>query len=229
MVELTNRAIDAALERGRITGQAEPRAVAARYDREPDRIIVDLANGTSFTFPPPLVQGLAGANPEALAQVELLGDGYALHWDRLDVDITVPGLVSGIFGTARWMAAHAGRATSAAKAEAARANGAKGGRPRKDGPRDAMQTQGRGAMAKDRNLPQFHLTKDAAKGDWALRKAGAERATRRFDTKTEATAGGVLSEAVGKGGGSVRIHLESGRIQEERTFPRGRDPKQSPG
>jgi hypothetical protein len=47
------------------------------------------------------------------------------------VDYSVPGLVAGIFGTARWMAARAGRAGSPAKAAAARANGAKGGRPRK--------------------------------------------------------------------------------------------------
>lgn len=84
-------------------------------------------------------------------------------------------------------------------------------------------------MSNDKNLPRFHLTKDQEKGDWELRKAGAERATRRFETKSEATAGGVLGGAVGKEGGSVRIHLEKGRIQEERTYPRSRDPKGSPG
>ena len=60
------------------------------------------------------------------------GEGVKfLHWEKLDVDFSVPGLVAGIFGTARWMAARAGRASSPAKAAAARANGAKGGRPRK--------------------------------------------------------------------------------------------------
>jgi len=43
--------------------------------------------------------------------------------------------VAGIFGTRAWMnralARHAGRQTSTAKAAAARANGAKGGRPKK--------------------------------------------------------------------------------------------------
>lgn len=84
-------------------------------------------------------------------------------------------------------------------------------------------------MVKDKNLPRYHLLKDGAKGDWELRKAGADRATRRFETKSEATAGGVLNKAIGKAGGSVRIHLENGRIEEERTFPRGRDPKESAG
>ena len=84
-------------------------------------------------------------------------------------------------------------------------------------------------MADDKTLPKYHLTKDKDKGDWKLKKEGADRATRRFPTKYEATAGGVLADAVGKDGGSVRIHLEKGRIQEERTYPRGRDPKGSPG
>lgn len=42
--------------------------------------------------------------------------------------------MNGVFGTRKWMselARRAGRATSPAKAAAARANGAKGGRPRK--------------------------------------------------------------------------------------------------
>lgn len=59
------------------------------------------------------------------------GEGYALRWETLDVDFTVPGLLAGIIGTKKYMASLAGRATSPAKAAAARANGAKGGRPRK--------------------------------------------------------------------------------------------------
>lgn len=61
----------------------------------------------------------------------MLGTGYGLHWDALDTDLSVPGLLVGLFGTKSFMARHAGRATSPAKAGAARANGAKGGGPRK--------------------------------------------------------------------------------------------------
>jgi hypothetical protein len=79
-------------------------------------------------------EGLQDASDDDLAEVEILGRGYALHWEKLDVDLSVPGLLAGLFGTRRHMdrlrAARAGRATSTAKADAARRNGAKGGRPR---------------------------------------------------------------------------------------------------
>ena len=35
-----------------------------------------------------------------------------------------------------------------------------------------------------------------------------------------ATAAGQLAAAIGSAGGTVRIHDEAGRFQEERTFPR---------
>jgi hypothetical protein len=67
--------------------------------------------------------------------VEVLGQGYGLHWEKLDVDLSIPGLLAGLFGTKAFMdrqrAARAGASTSQVKAEAARQNGRKGGRPPK--------------------------------------------------------------------------------------------------
>lgn len=116
---------------GREARAREPRAAAARYDRAAGRIVVELENGCTFAFPPRLAQGLEGASDDRLAAVEILGQGYGLHWEALDVDLSLPGLMAGLFGTKAWMARRAGRTTSPAKAAAARANGAKGGRPRK--------------------------------------------------------------------------------------------------
>lgn len=120
--------------RGRETLGTEPRARAARYDRRSGRVVVDLDNGCAFAFPARLAEGLEDASDDDLADVDVLGLGYGLHWERLDVDLAVPGLLAGLFGTKAWMdrlrAAQAGRATSEKKAEAARRNGRKGGRPR---------------------------------------------------------------------------------------------------
>jgi hypothetical protein len=131
MAELTDAEIDAAAGRGKIARCLEPRAAAARYDAQAGHIVVDLTNGCTFAFPPALAQGLEGASPAQLAHVEILGAGYGLHWEALDADLSIPGLLAGIFGTKAYMARRAGQATSPAKAAAARSNGAKGGRPRK--------------------------------------------------------------------------------------------------
>jgi hypothetical protein len=121
--------------RGARSLRTEPRARAVRYDRRAGRVHVDLTNGCSFAFPARSAQGLERASDADLAQVEVLGLGLGLHWERLDVDLSVPRLLAGLFGTTAYMdrerAAHAGSATSAAKAAAARRNGTKGGRPRK--------------------------------------------------------------------------------------------------
>lgn len=132
-MELTDAQIEAANERGRIARETEPRAVSARYDARSKRIVVELTSGATFAFPPALAQGLCDATDDELAEIEVSPGGYGLHWPRIDEDFSVPGLMNGVFGTAKWMAARAGRATSPAKAAAARANGRKGGRPRKAG------------------------------------------------------------------------------------------------
>lgn len=101
--------IKAATARGEERLRTEPRALAARYDTTSGLIIVDLTNGATFAFPPRLVEGLSEATPAHLAEVEILGVGFGLHWESLDVDYSVAGLLNGVFGTARWMAARAAR------------------------------------------------------------------------------------------------------------------------
>ena len=133
MAEISDAQIDAGLERGRQALESEPRAASARYDRKLGRVVVELTNGCTFAFPPRLAQGLETATDEQLKTVEILGVGFGLHWDALDVDLSIPGLMAGLFGTKTYMARRAGQATSPAKAIASRTNGAKGGRPRKIG------------------------------------------------------------------------------------------------
>ena len=135
MAGTTDMDFKAAEARGKAMLETEPRAQTARYDAATERIELELVNGCTYGFPARLIQDLQSANSDDLANVEVDGVGFNLHWPTLDVDLYVPALVSGIFGTREWMtrelARMAGRTTSPAKARAARANGAKGGRPRK--------------------------------------------------------------------------------------------------
>ncbi len=62
---------------------------------------------------------------------------------------------------------------------------------------------------------------------WALEKQGADRATKVSPTKQDAIAH-MREFMVGKVG-SVKIHNQNGRIEEERTYPRSKDPSRSPG
>jgi hypothetical protein len=65
-------------------------------------------------------------------------------------------------------------------------------------------------------------------GGWVLKdQEGGVLTT--FKSKAEATTGGELENAIGAKGGSVRIHKEDGTLEEERTFPRSKDPPHSPG
>ncbi len=129
MADVSDDRIDAAERRGGSL-RGGPLAASARFDGHTRRIVVELTNGCTFAFPAALAQGLCDASDADLAEVTVLGEGFGLHWGTLDVDYTVQGLLSGVSGTASWMAQRAGKATSPAKA-AARANGVKGGRPAK--------------------------------------------------------------------------------------------------
>jgi Protein of unknown function (DUF2442) len=135
MVTLTDAQFRAANARGREMLKTEPRAITARFDRKSGRVIVDLINGCTYIFPAAIMQDFQDVDPAGMDEIIVEGMGFNLNWPKLDVDLYVPALVAGIFGTKAWMekalARRAGQAKSPAKAAASRANGAKGGRPRK--------------------------------------------------------------------------------------------------
>jgi len=86
-------------------------------------------------FKPGDVQGLEAATVADLSAIEISPSGFGLHFPAVDADVWLPGLLAGHFGSKNWMAARMGKAggkvRSPAKTAACRANGAKGGRPRK--------------------------------------------------------------------------------------------------
>jgi hypothetical protein len=117
MAELTREAYKAAKRQGEIDMSTKPRARAAHYDRESRRLIIELTNGSTFAFDPRLAQGLENAADEQLGCVQTSPAGFGLHWEELDVDLSVEGLLAGRFGSRRYMAERFGAAWDAQAAE----------------------------------------------------------------------------------------------------------------
>lgn len=78
-------------------------------------------------------------------------------------------------------------------------------------------------------MDKFTLHKDQKSDKWRLEKEGSDRAIKLFNRKADATKGGALADAIGKGGGSVRIRKVDNTIQEERTIKPAKDPRKSKG
>ena len=118
---------------GQLAAKMEPRAIDARYLVGSRSVRVRLTNGASLTLPVTAIPELHGVGRCRLGGVEILPGGDALHWAAIDVTISVPGLVASLFGPSTWMSElgrRGGTRSTLAKAEAARRNGMRGGRPR---------------------------------------------------------------------------------------------------
>ena len=73
----------------------EPAALEAWAEKR--MIFVRLTDGRVVGFPAARFRLLKDASDEALMKVELRLNGFALRWEDLDEDITVPGIVAGNF------------------------------------------------------------------------------------------------------------------------------------
>ena len=100
--------IEAARKAGELAQRSEPAARHARYNPVSREIEIELRDGRPRQSPRvsisvDLIQGLRGASDEELSRVKVTPAGTGLHWEDLDVDISVPFLLKGIYGTRAWM------------------------------------------------------------------------------------------------------------------------------
>ncbi len=86
-----------------LSGLTQPVAVSARYDVTTEMVVIKFRSGAIFSFPAAIAQGLTEASTEDLQAVEVAPSGSGLHWEALDADLHVPSLLSGVFGTRKWM------------------------------------------------------------------------------------------------------------------------------
>jgi hypothetical protein len=113
---------------------AEPHATAARFNTRTRILSINYSNGLSIHFDVRASSILAGHADADLSDPYVTPGGDGLLFERAGLSFALPSVVASILpeSLARMrVAAVQGRVRSDKKAEAARANGAKGGRPRK--------------------------------------------------------------------------------------------------
>ena len=71
--------------------------IAIRAWAEKRTIYIELTDGRIIGFPADRFKILSKATEEQLKEVSLRLNGFALRWESLDEDITVPGIVAGNF------------------------------------------------------------------------------------------------------------------------------------
>ena len=79
-------------------------ALEVRYVPSVEALVLNLSNGLRLFVPREQIQGLWDAPQKNVARVELVGGGSGLHWPELDVDLSVDGMIHGVYGTEEWMA-----------------------------------------------------------------------------------------------------------------------------
>lgn len=112
----------------------EPRAERVHYDARKKQVILHLRRGAVVAIPLERIRWLRGATARQLAGLYADRTGDAIISDELDMHIGIQGLLAdlvGLTGAAAMLGSEGGKVKSPAKVAAARANGKRGGRPRK--------------------------------------------------------------------------------------------------
>lgn len=136
--EITEQGITRALEAGLQEAEAEFRARAVRYCSDRDVVEIVTTREAGFLIPRSWISAFAGLSSGQLAELAVWPDGSAIELETLDIQVSVHGLLTQALpamlparAVAGLFASRGGRSTSHAKRVTARANGRKGGRPRK--------------------------------------------------------------------------------------------------
>lgn len=76
-----------------LTLESDPLAVAVEFLADAFRVVLD--DGRELSVPLAWFPRLLHATPEQRQDWELIGRGEGLHWEDLDEDISVAGLLAG--------------------------------------------------------------------------------------------------------------------------------------
>ncbi|MGB7085238.1 MAG: DUF2442 domain-containing protein [Phormidesmis sp.] len=95
--------IEKAIAAGQAHANSQRLAVAGYFDAESGKVVIQFENGAEFRFPSKLGQGLKDASEAAISNIKISPSGLGIHWPNIDVGLSIPHLLEGIYGTKRWM------------------------------------------------------------------------------------------------------------------------------
>ena len=132
---VTDDVLAKAIERGRARRSQRLQATAVQYLPARKCVLIGFADQSAVALPVKKYPELAALSSSELENLALGFGGSALCLEERDLHVSIAGLVSAskplMALAASMIAARNGSRSSAAKAMAARENGLKGGRPRK--------------------------------------------------------------------------------------------------
>lgn len=128
LVGFDKKGIAKARRRGKLSEVND--AILLSFLPSTNQIHLELRNNTEVRIPVQAISGLREVSKQGLSRMKLSRVGDAIELPEYDLQVSVSGIVrKAIFGEDLY--AKAGRVKSKAKSIAARANGRKGGRPRR--------------------------------------------------------------------------------------------------
>lgn len=131
---VTQEVLEQAIERGSKRARGGVHATSVRYVAILESLLIGFADQSAVSLPIKNYPELASLTPTELNALELCFGGSALSLEARDLHVSIAGLVSASGAlmdmAATLIAARNGSKSSQVKAQAARANGQNGGRPR---------------------------------------------------------------------------------------------------
>ncbi|WP_064118765.1 DUF2442 domain-containing protein [Pseudomonas fluorescens] len=133
---LTEEMIDAAIQQGQARRANSLQAISVTFEKP--SLIIRFEDGSGVLLPVDRYPEFDGFDAGDYEGLTVGFAGTALCHEGKDLDVSIAGMISAspslMKMAASVVASRNGRQSSAAKSEAARANGKKGGRPRKADP-----------------------------------------------------------------------------------------------
>ncbi|WP_166216604.1 DUF2442 domain-containing protein [Pseudomonas atagonensis] len=133
---LTEEMIDAAIQRGEARRASSLQAVSVTFEKP--SLVIRFEDGSGVLLPVDRYPEFDGFDAQDYAKLKIDFAGTALCLEGKDLHVSIAGMISAnpslMLMAASVVASRNGRQSSAAKSAAARANGKKGGRPRKADP-----------------------------------------------------------------------------------------------